>query len=255
MITSLRIHDTYDIKVNTQSKFKVGDNVLSADKDIPFVRYHFDKYTDSEILYIKGMKTKFSKSTHLAEVMLNENTCDVLGMLNEIENVAKYVYYNISEETVQACGFADNETAMFKNISIMKSSIDRIMLKDKSSSLDLVTARKIIKQVSTLTGVHEDNIGICSSPISFGELACLTAVRARELMSKYSTISDVALPSANHQCMNCCGCIRYIDIMSDTELVEAAKTKAVAKKSEPKEKTEKSNTKVKVRIQPGRFNL
>ena len=77
-------------------------------------------------------------------------------------------------------------------------------------------------------------------------------------MGKYSAVADVALPTANHQCMNCCGCIRYIVIDSDTvaPIETASKQKATKAKTENSGETKKVNTdKHKVFLQPGRFSL
>ena len=74
MVTSIVLTDCYSIGINGSKKFKVNDNVLSVEKDIPFVRYRFNQYTDREFNYIREMMQKFTNSTHLVEINLNENT-------------------------------------------------------------------------------------------------------------------------------------------------------------------------------------
>jgi hypothetical protein len=116
----------------------------------------------------------------------------------------------------------------------------------------------MIKQLCSQLRKSEEMFGVCSSPLSFSELACLTAVKARELMSVYSTIADVALPSANHQCMNCCGCIRYLTVTADTEAPADAKPFGGHKKEKvdnggtPKKS---SVSKSKPSMIPGMFSL
>ena len=119
------------------------------------------------------------------------------------------------------------------------------MLVDKTTNLDMVNAKKIISKLAKELTVKQEDIGICSSPLCMnGELACLTSLKARELAAIYSSNTEVALPSANHQCMNCCGCMRFFDINSDTVAPEdkvVKKAKSVSSNS--KETTKKSTTK------------
>jgi hypothetical protein len=97
-------------------------------------------------------------------------------------------------------------------------------------------------------------MGICSSPLSFDDMACLTAVKAREIMSRYSTTTDVALPSANHQSMNCCGCIRYVTVTEDIPAPSDGKQKQASgnKKNSSDESKPKAN---KVPVGFGMFSL
>lgn len=267
MICSIVFTDCYSVVANKANKIKVGDVTLSIDTDIPFVRYRFSEYNDSHINFIKERMTQFNRSTHLIEMNIaNSNICDTLQKAIEIANIAKYVYIDIREEDVKACGIvSDDVKRNLEAISPYIGYVDRIMLKDKSDNLDTCTANKIFEQIKGIikaTGVKvpsSNMFGICSSPLSFGENACLTAVKAREIMSKYSEISDVALPSANHQCMNCCGCIRYAVIDKDCE---APHDMGVAKEKKEKKVKEKSDSnvvkekaKVKAGIIPGRFAL
>jgi hypothetical protein len=105
---------------------------------------------------------------------------------------------------------------------------DRVMLIDKTSFMDMAGARKIMKQTAKTLNIQEKNVGICSSPLCMTDnLACLTAVTARELAAIYATSSGVTSPSANHQDMNCCGCMRFFVVNSDivAPLDKGTKTK------------------------------
>lgn len=258
MISSIRLTGCHNVNI-TNRKIKVNGQVLNIDKDIPFVRYKFETYGENEIAYIKNLKSQINRATHLVEIKLDANTLGIIANVREqIGNVAIYVYTDITDENVVTCNI--NEP----NInSLLGSNIDRLMLIDKTSTLDPVTAKNLITQVGKITGLKPKDIGICSSPLSFGDNACLTAVRARELMSKYSDIADVALPSANHQCLSTCGCIRYLLVNEDTEVIEE-KTKGVKKEAKPKmvedfTSEQKSNKKLskpkKPTIVPGMFRL
>lgn len=258
MITSIVVTGKYKIGMNSNRKIMIGDTVLSVDKEIPFVRYRFNEYTDAEYDYIKNMMNQFNASTHLAEVQLSDETANVINTLkSEVGNIAKYVYINISNEDVAASSVSAEALQNFTSLmaQVVEKDIDRVMLKDNTDCLDTVTAKKMIKQLCQIGKMPESKVGVCSSPLSFGDWACLTAVKARELMSMYSTISDVALPSANHQCMNCCGCIRYFTVTEDTLVPSDGKVKKVKENSNSSEKTS-SKTKVsKPRIVVGMNNL
>jgi hypothetical protein len=103
------------------------------------------------------------------------------------------------------------------------------MLKDRSSTLDTVAFKSITAAFCRPLKIDPNSVGCCNSPLSFSECACLTAIKARELMTVYSDVADVALPSANHQSMDCCGCIRYLIIDHDTVAVPEPKSKGAKK--------------------------
>lgn len=267
MITSLKLTGTYNIGMRN-NKIEVDGNILDTKKEIPFFRYALGEMDDTKINYIKSMKEKFSASTHLVEITADENpnvADKVTEIRNSIESVAVYAYFNITDDNVSSGKLA---YTLIEELKALKSTdVDRIMFKDKTTTLDTVTAQNLIKQAVRESGFPASMFGICSSPLSFGENACLTAIKARELMSTYSSISDVALPSANHQCMNCCGCIRYIKVNSDLEAPpekekKSSNTKKVKnatntssdseKKSAKKAKATKSKATV---VIPGQFNL
>ena len=258
MIASIVVTGTHNIGMSSSKKINAGDTVLSAEKEIPFVRYRFNKYTDTEYTYIKSMMQKFNLSTHLAEVNLSSETPSIIERLhNEIGNIAKYVYIDITDEIVEQKSIGAELENQFVAIApyVRTQVVDRVMLRDKSRTLDTITVKALMKRLSTLAGVKDTSFGVCSSPLSFSDWACLTAVKARELMSKYSTIADVALPSANHQCMNCCGCIRYFVIDSDTEAPSDEKAR---KKKESVKKDTNTTVKPKVakaRVRFGMHNL
>ena len=258
MISSIVVTGCHSIGINSANKIEVEGNVLSIDKEIPFVRYRFNNYDDNSIAYINAMKTKFVKSTHLVEINISElgsqNTLEILQKINtNIESIAKFLYITITDENVQS-GMID-QSIVNTLVSSLQFGIDRIMLKDKSNTLDMMATKKLIRQLMSATKLSEDTFGVCSSPLSFGDLACFTAIKAREIMSKYSAVADVALPTANHQCMNCCGCARYIVVSTDTQAPVETATKTSKPKSENVENKKTTVSKPKTFLQPGRFSL
>ncbi|MBO5389800.1 MAG: hypothetical protein J6A59_17030, partial [Lachnospiraceae bacterium] len=163
------------------------------------------------------------------------NSASILQYLaNNIPNIARYIYMDVTNTEVEHEMLSNEYLTLLS--SITPYSPDRYMLKDKSTSLDTVSAKKIIKNACKMTGLTEDYFGICNSPLSFGEMACLTAVKARELMSLYSNTTDMPLPTANHQSMNTCGCIRYLVVNCDTEAPLDTKSKSSSTKTANTEK-------------------
>lgn len=241
MVTSIVLTGRHTLNINSFNKLKAGDNIISIEKDIPFVRYRFGVYTDADFQYIISTMDKLKYSTHLIELNLDTNTATNLEWLkNNIANIARFIYIDVTDEDVTRGGLTTDTLNLL--MGIVQYNVDRVMLKDKSTKLDIVTAKKIIDALSKQTGIKRDNFGVCSSPLSFGDMCCLTAVRAREIMAVYSLIADVALPTANHQCMNRCGCIRYIVIDSDTDVISESKANAKKESKSKQSKSTKNNS-------------
>ena len=241
MVTSIVLTGRHTLNINSFNKLKAGDSIISIEKDIPFVRYRFGVYTDADFQYIISTMDKLKYSTHLIELNLDTNTANNLEWLkNNITNIARFIYIDVTDEDVTRGGLTTDTLNLL--MGIVQYNVDRVMLKDKSTKLDIVTAKKIIDALSKQTGIKRDNFGICSSPLSFGDMCCLTAVRAREIMAVYSLIADVALPTANHQCMNRCGCIRYIVIDSDTDIISESKANANKESKSKQSKSTKNNS-------------
>ena len=241
MVTSIVLTGRHTLNINSFNKLKAGDNIISIEKDIPFVRYRFGVYTDADFQYIISTMDKLKYSTHLIELNLDTNTATNLEWLkNNITNIARFIYIDVTDEDVTRGGLTTDTLNLL--MDIVQYNVDRVMLKDKSTKLDIVTAKKIIDALSKQTGIKRDNFGVCSSPLSFGDMCCLTAVRAREIMAVYSLIADVALPTANHQCMNRCGCIRYIVIDSDTDIISESKANAKKESKSKQSKSTKNNS-------------
>lgn len=207
MNTSIVLTDTHTIGVDSYGKFMVQDIKVSI-KEVPFVRYRFLEYNEKDMEYIKMMKKKFNYSSHMAEININEDTADIIKRLESIDNLIKFVYVAVDDNEVDE-GFSEEKLELVEKLE--DSFYDRLMLKDESNSLHAVAATRLKKQLSDIvTDIELADIGVCSSPLSFdGKNACLTAVKARELSAEYAENDEVALPSANHECMSCCGCIRY----------------------------------------------
>lgn len=237
MVTSLKLKGMFNVGMNSSGCINVDGTPVSL-KEIPFIRYDFDKYDVEEVNYINKSMEKFKLSTHLIQYKAFNGR-----LLNDIEltkslsdRVAKYLYFSINQNEMLA-GEINTEQLRIAIESLNYIKYDRIMIIDNTDDMTMVTAKQIIKSLAKQLGVKESSIGICNSPLCMSDnLACLTAVTAREIASFYSTNDVVATPSANHQCMNCCGCMRFYEVVSDIEAPLDAKTKTSVKK----EKTEKT---------------
>lgn len=244
MIATLKLNNRYKIKPNEKGNFKVGDIQMSVDK-VPFLRYNFENWNESDTDYIRGMMGTFNKSAHMIEMYLNSELKQNIESIEDLlDDVAKYLYIVIDDTNVTSCDIGDNIRNL---LSTQANTVDwdRVMLIDRSSLLDFINANKLRKQVLDVLVETSDEIdsdatldliGVCSSPLSFSEMACLSAVKARELMAMYCTTPDVPLPTANHQKGNC-GCIQSLIITGDI-IAESAPSKSKA----PKTSGEKSNT-------------
>lgn len=225
MIVSLRLTGPHRIDITKNGKFNYKDEKLSI-KEIPFVRYNFDSYGDSELAYISESIKKFNYSGHLVEIEVAQGYLELCRRIRkEIPDCAIFLYTNVTDAEV-----AKNELDSNKNneLCLLNGSgvyIDRLMIKDTSLTLHTVSANKIKSSLVSLTGMDINDIGIHESPLSFGDECCLTAERARRLCAQYNSNEKCALPSANHQGMNCCGCIRYYivdcDLICENPIVNA----------------------------------
>ena len=263
MIVSLVFKDMHSVEINEHGNFKLKTVTEDSDgnktvkyekqniKDIPFIRYRFERYGDAEIEYIKKMQNIFKHSAHLAEVTASEVSSDTLDTLKRleigVERLCKFLYINMDDKLLS--DFTDAgilpgniEDALYNLNGI---TIDRVCIKDKTSAAGLSQVDSLRKRIANIVYTDSsryDRVAVCESPLTFyidKNGACLTANIARELMAIYCR-DDLTqpTPSANHQCMNCCGCIRYIIVDEDLKC-EAKKTKA-AKSTEAEDSKPKS---------------
>lgn len=245
MITNIKLKGMYNIGISETNHINVnGTNV--ALKEIPFVRYDFDKYDSEEVEFIKKNKEKFNLSTHLLQFKVSDRLMvDLANTVDLHAEMAKYLYIDVTDDTVANGQLDFNILTIAMNAKSM-CKFDRIMLIDKTSNMDMVNAKKIIKHTAKTLSVAENKVGICSSPLCMQDnLACLTAVTARELAAVYATAKDLVSPSANHQDMNCCGCMRFYVVEKDIEapVGKIKKTKEKTEKAITTEKKPQSNTK------------
>lgn len=218
MVSNLLFRQMYDVGV-LDGKYMLNGEKTSI-KDVPFLRFRFNSYGDAEIEYIEKMLKKFEYSVGLCELHLSENTITEYNRLTDethelSSRTAIYIYINIYDTDVLSGDVSQEVKELLFKIKENKIDYDKIMIKDMSSTLHSIAADKITGSIAKILGIKQQNVGICSSPLSFSESCCLTAIQARHLISIYSTRDDIKIPSANHQDMNTCGCIRHFEVTSD----------------------------------------
>lgn len=233
MITSLKFISPVEVGVGNTGKFVVGDNgseenVLSI-KDIPAVRYYFKQYGENEKRFIEGVYNVFKHSVHVVEFNMDMGSNEMLAAYNmlhgAVPNMAYIVHKDITDAHAASHTFTADEAEELGALKYMP--VNRLMLTDRSNSLDYIGLSKIIDEASKLSGVNKKSIGYCNSPFTTSESSCLNAALTREWAAKYNKEGEGALPSSNHNnegSLNC-GCLRYILVKSDIKAVMSGESK------------------------------
>ena len=227
MITSLMFNRVVNIGVNSKREIFLNingkDTKLNLDSDIPVIRYRFaNTITNNEIDFIKKNMQTFNRTVHIVEFNYNEVDVNIIQQIRNAQlMVGIILHVDINEEEVLNKQLNAEHIAL---TTIGGLGIDRVVFNDKSDKMDTIAFNALCKAFASAHGINKNDIGICGSPLSFGENCCLSAVKAREIMARYSTIKDLPLPSSNHQDMNNCGCIRFVIVTDDIALREIVKS-------------------------------
>jgi hypothetical protein len=240
MITSLKIMKPVEVAVGSAGKFKVNGGEALDIKDIPAVRYCFDKYGIDEVEFIKKMMGIFKHSVHVVEFSVHQpETYEAVH--NEIQNVAFIAHFDITDELAKSQVYSVDDQSVLAALRTVP--VNRLMLNDKSNSLDYIGMSALIKAASVVTGINARNIGICGSPYTDSSNCCMNAAIAREWSAKYNHVGEGALPSANHDNKDCgnCGCLRYEVVESDIIAVYSEAKKGFMNAPSGKAKAEKSS--------------
>lgn len=257
MVTNLLFKSVFDVEVY-KSKFTLN-NEINSTKEIPFLRFNLDNYDENAVAYIKGMLDKFEYSVGICEFSLRDTLLSELDTLGELEDtVAKILHIRVTNDDVANGGISEHDIELLNTLSNSVHKMDRVVLHDNSTVLNPVMISLMKKQICNTLGLKgENSVGLCGSPFSFDGSSCLTAEVARDLISIYGYNRDVKIPSANHQSMDSCSCIRHFEVVEDTPYTGKKAKKdsvnvfdgldeLVDSVSEPKEKKEKKgNTKKK----------
>lgn len=231
----------FDIKV-VNNKFSLYGETVNIN-DVAYVRYRLNSFNSDEVdEYIGKIIEKFNVSSHLIEVPLSETSgADIERITNRYENVIPFLYIDITDDDVEKYSLSSEKLSLLDKFKESGAFVERVMLKDKSSSLYTISGNKIREQVAKLLEMNSSDIGFCQSPLSLCDgNCCLTAERARKLSAQYNECDSASLPSANHEFKNDnnCACIKHTLVTCDLVDIADKKPKAVktAKVSEPKEK-------------------
>lgn len=245
MITSILFKKVVNVGVNSKREIfvNIGEKEvkLNLDTDIPVIRYKFDgEIGNDEVTFIKNNMLVFNRTVPILELKYDAIGVELLRQIREANmQIGVILHVDIFENEVLNKALNPEHKA-FTNIAGL--NVDRVVFNDVSDKMDTIAFNTLVKEFADAHGMNKKDIGICGSPLSFGENCCLSSIKAREIMAKYSTIMDLPLPSGNHQDMNTCGCMRYVVINDNLPIKETA-TKAPrtagAKKSENKDDTVK----------------
>lgn len=245
MITNLRLQGKYSIEIK-DDKIYIDDETIHI-KEIPFIRYDLKEYGQQEKEYIEQMMKKFNKSVHLVELQCTDKILQELELIDN-EDIAKYVYLDITDQNIEDGTIGKERLDILKQIKEKDYLIESIILKDVSTKLSRSDILKFKDELHWLVD-KQSQIGVCNSPYSFNEDACLTALKARELLMYYSEDDECAIPSARHECMECCGCMKHKII--DKDIINTRPVKKEVKKSKNNLKKTDSKTAVKTSKKKG----
>ena len=223
------------VGMSKEGRFKIDKDILSI-KDVPFVRYRFTRFGTDVIEFMKDNKSKFTNSVHLAEISVTDETTaaveDFNAVMQSMQNVAIFVYVDVTDADVASVTIQEEKLQVIESL-VKTGAVQRLCLRDRSTTLNAESFAHLVKMLMSRVGVKEDFIGICESPLSFDNRACLTAEKARELMAIFvNSEEDVVPVSANHQCMECCNCIRHRVVTQDIVEVQAPVGKVKKEKVE-----------------------
>ena len=240
-MNNLVLTGLFDIKV-VDNKFSLYGETVNI-SDVAYVRYRLDRFDSEEVdNYIERIIKKFNLSSHLIEVPLSETSgADIDRITEKFDNVIPFLYLDVTDEDVENYSLSDGKIELLNKFKESGAFVERVMLRDKSTSLYTISGNKIREQVAKLLEMGSADIGFCQSPLSLSDgNCCLTAERARKLSAQYNECDSASLPSANHEFKNenNCACIKHTLVTSDLMDIADKKPKAVksAKSSETKEK-------------------
>ena len=265
MIISLVLNGMYNIGLDGNNRVEIDDKKVSI-KDIPYVRYKFDQYEDTEVDYIEASMKKFPYSVHVADIKLGADTTAVCEKLDTKFNVngegdvnlVMFVDIDVDADTVERCQLSSNIAEMLENVD--QSYIDRFVVRDCDQAIvDKSRADKIIKYLHTSFDIDVSNIALCGSILSGDKgycVGCLPASVVRDLQTLKSDDIELPLVPEGHQnCGGCCGCTRYKVVDSDIKVTKSERVSGNRKGKVKGEPGESSAKKAPVRKSAPAYNL
>lgn len=251
MIRSLKLNGMHNIRVTGDGKFAYDGDKMNI-KEVPMIRFEMDKYDDEAVEYIKGLQSIFKYSTMFIQIHAETVSVEEIDRIKQLkDSCAIYLYLDILDENILSNEVALDDAIMDSlDYATDNLDLDGVSLVDKSTILNAVNAKALIDSAADEFGWDKKTISICNSPLSCTGYACITAVKAREIMAKYSTEDDVPLPTANHE-KSCCGCIQFTKIEHDTDVMTQKSVKSSNSSTGSKEK--KSVKKAGIRFGATRF--
>lgn len=205
MVTALEFNSEYELGVSNTGKFFIDkeNGVAESIKNVPVVIYN----NIYNLEYIKSNMDKFKYSCHIAFIDLKTIQWNIIRKMNSM-GIAVFLRIDINE--------IDGSIGIDLRVDDFPTEyslyFDRYVLVDNTKSMTFEKLMELKGIVAQTFRIPVEEVGVCGSPFSFGDSACLCATWARRVMAKYVSNTEVALPSAHHECMEECGCIRKIAI-------------------------------------------
>ena len=259
MILNIEVSKPIKVGTTEKGKFSVQSTITGELKqvqtsihEVPCVQYnglvngssHFSavgKEADGAKViadYIRSMRAKFKHSLHILKVSVADAdwAYKLMDAAPEIFlECAVILYINVGVGAIESGAFDDSTFELLDKFNVecnkrgasMSDIVDRVVLIDNTRKMFTTDFNKLSRQLADYTGTG--SIGVCNSPLSIGENACVTALRCREWAAKYVKSDFVVLPTANHVRKGGCNCIRYEQIHND--ILTSSVKKPAAKRS------------------------
>lgn len=240
MIHSLYISKPVTVRPNSRGKLNVPTGAVLADgkadvihtsvQEVVSISYHFEDHDDIAKLpeYVRGMQKIFPHTLHVVHLDTSYDSKELVKANKQFfDSLPLIVHLPVFDRDIENGTIADIESFSEWQavVEVLGSNpIDRYMLDDLTTSMYTDMANRLRKQAADMFGTDIESIGICGSPLSDNELCCLSARLDREWAAKYVHNEFVVLPSANHQNMERCGCLRFVVIEHDVITLDAAKS-------------------------------
>lgn len=88
---------------------------------------------------------------------------DIDRITEKFDNVIPYLYLDIEDEDVDRHSLSDDKIELLNKFKESGAFVERVMLRDKSTSLYTISGNKIREQVASILEMSSFDIGFCQS--------------------------------------------------------------------------------------------
>lgn len=244
MIYSLMVRGPVVVRPNSKGKLNVPTGRVSIEgkpeviktsvEELVSIGYWFNPEQYGALpQYVDNMRKVFQCSLPVVHLVWCEQALAVLRAFHQWFTTVPVILH----VPVTDMDMADGARAKVYEVADShigdEAVVDRLMIDDCTTSLYTVDAEKMRKLFASAVGLKISDIGICGSPLSDRELCCLSARLDREWSVPYGG-SYMVLPSANHQSMDTCGCLRFVNVIQDVITYDGGQKPGASKSKGPK---------------------